>query len=130
MRKRRWILAALLACAACKGKGDAGKATTLDQRCEELAKTCGDNDKHVAALLAGCKQVEVPTCGDKLSALYTCYEKQLCGRGDRIWAFDDLGLILGVLAGQPVEGFHAQVAKLLIVVAKVARLGRAAPRPR
>lgn len=93
MRKRRWILAALLACAACKDKGDAGKASTPDQRCEQLAKSCGDTDKHVASLLAGCKQAAVPTCADKLSALYDCYEKQLCGKGDRIWAFDDLGVL-------------------------------------
>jgi hypothetical protein len=93
MAMRRVILAALLACAACKGKGDAGKASTPDQRCEQLAKTCGDSDKHVEKLLDGCKQAEVPACADKLSALYDCYEKQLCGKGDRIWSFEDFGVL-------------------------------------
>ncbi len=77
--------------AACKGKGPA--ASSIDQRCDALAKACGDNDKHVAKLLEGCKAAGKPMCADKLSALYDCYEKQLCGRGDRIWAFEDLGVL-------------------------------------
>ena len=93
MPVRRLILAALLACGACKGKGDAGPTSNLDQRCEQLAKTCGDTDKHVEKLLDGCKQAAVPTCAEPLSALYTCYEKQLCGKGDRIWAFEDLRVL-------------------------------------
>ena len=28
-----------------------------------------------------------------MSALYDCYEKQVCGKGDRIWAFEDFGVL-------------------------------------
>src|SRR5690242_13179289 len=93
MRMRRWILAAALVVGACKGKGDAGG--NLDQRCEQLAKSCGDSDKHIESIQGGCKQAEHPTCADKQNALYDCYEKQLCGKGDRIWAFEDLGVLAG-----------------------------------
>ena len=93
MQVRRLILTALLAAAACKGKGEPGATGASNPRCEELAKTCGDNAKHVEKLLDGCNQVAAPSCAAKLDALYTCYEKQLCGKGDRIWAFDDLGVL-------------------------------------
>ena len=92
---KRIILAALLACTACKGKGDASKAGNLDQRCEQLAKTCGDSDKHVEALLDGCKHAATAQqpCAAQVSALYDCYEKTVCGKGDRIWAFEDFGVL-------------------------------------
>jgi hypothetical protein len=93
MPVRRLILAALLACGACKGKGNVGLTSNLDQRCEQLAKACGDTDRHVEKLLDGCKQAGAPSCAGPLSALYTCYEKQLCGKGDRIWAFEDLRVL-------------------------------------
>ena len=70
----RWIVATLLACAACKSKGDAGTAGKPDSRCEELAKTCGDNGKHVDKLREGCKQMAAPNCESKLYARYSCYE--------------------------------------------------------
>lgn len=91
---RRFIIGALLACAACKGNG-ASKASKLDQRCEQLAKTCGDTDKHVEALLDGCKHAATTqqSCAAEVSALYDCYEKQVCGKGDRIWAFEDFGVL-------------------------------------
>ena len=99
MQVRRTILATLLLCAACKGKDDAGgggsATVNLDQRCEQLSKTCGDNEKHVAKLLEGCKQAATAqaSCADKVAALYDCYEKQVCGKGDRIWAYEDLGVL-------------------------------------
>jgi hypothetical protein len=83
------LVALLTLAAGCKGKG--GEATA--DRCDQLAKACGDNDKHVAKILEGCKAAAKPLCADKLNALYDCYEKQVCGRGDRIWAFDDLGVL-------------------------------------
>jgi len=90
-RTIRFVLAALALCAACKGKGTT--AATPDQRCEQLAKACGDNDKHISKLEEGCKAAAKPMCAEKQNALYDCYEKQLCGRGDRIWAFEDLGVL-------------------------------------
>ena len=95
MAMQRWILAALLACGACKGKGKAepGTAGSGDVRCDELAKTCSDNEKHVDKLAEGCKQASVPGCAAKLNALFDCYEKSLCGKGDRIWAFEDLAVL-------------------------------------
>ena len=85
------LVALLTLSAACKGKGDAGK--TDGDRCEQLAKACGDNDKHIAKISEGCKAADKPACADQLNALYDCYSKQLCGRGDRIWGFEDLGVL-------------------------------------
>jgi hypothetical protein len=95
MQVRRLILAALFACAACKGKGDAGKAGSLDQRCEQLATACGDTQAHITSLGDACKHAASTqqACADKVSALYDCYEKQVCGKGDRIWAFEDFGVL-------------------------------------
>jgi hypothetical protein len=84
------LVALLTLSAACKGKGD---AKTDGDRCSQLAKACGDNDKHMAKIEEGCKADDKPLCADKLNALYDCYSKQLCGRGDRIWAFEDLGVL-------------------------------------
>ncbi|MGE5184391.1 MAG: hypothetical protein ACM31C_20115 [Acidobacteriota bacterium] len=91
------LLAALAVCAwtACKGKGDAAKTGDLDQRCEQLGKTCGDSDKHIDKIVEGCKQAAAgeKSCADKVAALYDCYEKELCGKGDKIWAVDDLRVL-------------------------------------
>jgi hypothetical protein len=85
------LVALLTLSAACKGKGDANGE---GDRCEQLAKACGDNDKHIAKIAEGCKAAATkPLCADKLDALFACYQKQLCGRGDRIWAYDDLGVL-------------------------------------
>ena len=83
------LVALLTLSAACKGKGDA----VTGDRCQQLANACGDNDKHIAKILEGCIAAEKPLCADKERALYDCYKKQVCGRGDRIWAFDDLGVL-------------------------------------
>jgi len=86
------------AATACKGKPDATKAQSdLEARCEELAKACGDNDKHVAKLLDECKlaaktQAE-KGCAAKATAAYDCYEKNLCGKADKVWALDDLRVL-------------------------------------
>ena len=90
----RTILAIAVAVAACKGSGGAAKSG-LDARCQELAKTCGDNEKHVASILDGCKQAAQTqgACEAKVGALYACYESQLCGKSDRVWAMDDLGVL-------------------------------------
>jgi hypothetical protein len=96
-------VAALALCAwtACKDKGDAAKAhvsaADLDKRCEQLAKACGDPGKHSEKILDECKQAAKMQaesgCPDKAMAVYDCYEKELCGKGDQVWALDDLRVL-------------------------------------
>lgn len=79
------------------GCKDKAKTADLDTRCEQLAKACGDNDKHIGKLTEECKdtakkQVE-KGCGDKAIALYDCYQKQVCGKGDQVWALEDLRVL-------------------------------------
>ena len=89
-------VAALAVCAlaACKDKDP--KTVALETRCEQLAKTCGDKDKHSAKLVDECKaaakkQVE-KGCADKATAAYDCYESQLCG-AEKVWALDDFRVL-------------------------------------
>ncbi len=95
----RTLFVLVVAVAACKGKstgnGSAAAPGDLGASCEELAKTCGDNEKHVSAILDGCKQAASAqqACAAKVTALYTCYETQLCGKSDRVWALDDLAVL-------------------------------------
>ena len=89
-------VAALAVCAwtACKGKGS---AADLDKRCEQLGKACGDNDKHVEKIIEECKQAAKEQveagCTDKAIAVFACYEKELCGKGDKVWTVDDLRVL-------------------------------------
>lgn len=84
----------MLALTACKDKG-AAKTSDLDKRCEQLAKACGDNDKHVEKIVADCKAAaqKQAACVDKVTATYDCYEKNLCGSGEKVWALDDLRVL-------------------------------------
>ena len=93
-------IAAMAMCAliACKGKADAPAANgDLDKRCDQLAKACGDNDKHAAKLVEECKQAAKKQtdkgCTAKAIAAYDCYEKDLCGKGDNVWTMDDLRVL-------------------------------------
>lgn len=97
-------VAALAVCAwAGCGKdkgGDSGKAQTsadLITRCDELAKACGDSDKHVQKIVDQCKQAATEQvasgCIDKAIAAYDCYQKELCGKADKVWALDDLRVL-------------------------------------
>jgi len=87
--------------AACKGKSDEATSSSagldLGKRCEQLAKLCGDKDKHVDKILGECKAAAPAAtakgCADKTSALYDCYEKELCGKADKVWAVDDLRVL-------------------------------------
>ena len=88
---RTAALALALALVACKGK-EAPKANP-DTRCVQLAKICADTDKHIAKLADECMTAAKPNCADKASALYDCYEKELCGKTDKIWALEDLGVL-------------------------------------
>ena len=81
---------------ACKGKDkDAAKTPTIDlvNRCVQLAKACGDSEKHVAKIESECKADMRPGCEAKAIAAYTCYEKELCGKGDKLWALEDFGVL-------------------------------------
>jgi hypothetical protein len=92
------LIWAALVLTACKGKGDSAKqAAGLDARCEQLAKACGDNDKHVAKLLEGCKQAAAKQvdkgCTATAISAYDCAQKELCGKTDKVWAIDDLRVL-------------------------------------
>lgn len=103
----RWspcLVAVLLV--ACKGDAkdpakppDPKPATGqgLDQRCVQLGKVCGDTDKHIAKIIEGCKEVAAKhtakSCDDKATALYDCYERELCLKADKVWAFQDLHVL-------------------------------------
>lgn len=90
-----------LALAGCKDKGAATKseptAADLDRRCEQLSMSCGDKDKHVEKMLDQCKAAAKKQldgkCGAKAIAAYDCYEKELCGSGDKVWSVDDLRVL-------------------------------------
>jgi hypothetical protein len=97
MAPRNWFgcLAALAlasSLAACKGdgKGSVDKGASMTARCEQLAKACGDKDKHIEKIVEVCKQIPA-SCATQATAAFDCYEKQLCGKADRIWALEDLG---------------------------------------
>lgn len=87
--------------AACKGKGDAAGTSAdtaaLDQRCEQVAKVCGDTAKHVDKILGECKQAVAQQgatgCATAASALYDCYLKEICGGAEKVWALDDIRVL-------------------------------------
>ena len=99
-----WVLALALCAGACKDNKDEGKATggkttaaDLDRRCEELSMACGEKDKHVEKVLDGCKaaakqQVEKGCIAQSITA-YDCYQKEVCGKADKVWAIEDLTVL-------------------------------------
>ncbi len=86
---------------ACKGDDTKVKITPstpaeLDAACERIGKSCADQEKHVGKVTEACKKavkVETKGCPDKLLAVYGCYDKELCGGGDKVWALDDLRVL-------------------------------------
>ena len=101
-------VAALLVCtwAGCgkdkeKGKSadGTGEASSADlvTRCDELAKACGDQEKHIQTIAAECKEAAKEQvaggCTEKAVAAYDCYLKELCGKADKVWALDDLRVL-------------------------------------
>jgi hypothetical protein len=97
---------ALCALSGCKdkdkgkggGKGDNAQAgADLMTRCDQQGKACGDNDKHTQKIMDECKvaakEQVVSGCTEKTVAAYDCYEKELCGKGDKVWALDDLRVL-------------------------------------
>ncbi len=107
MRLLGWVpVAALVVCAGVgcgkgkdKDKGDKGQTSSADlmTRCEELGKTCGDSDKHVQKIVEECKEAAkeqvASGCTEKAIAAYDCYQKELCGKADKVWALADLGVL-------------------------------------
>jgi hypothetical protein len=99
LRRRALPIVALCVLAGCKSSGDASKAGAVDfdQRCSQLAKACSQQDRHIEKVFDGCKELGAKpadvACTDKLVALYDCYQKQVCGGSDKVWAFDDLRVL-------------------------------------
>jgi hypothetical protein len=90
------LVAALVVCvAACKG--DKGNTAKLEARCEQLAKACGENDKKAQKIADGCKPLAQKQaekgCTDQTIAAYDCLQKELCGKGDKVWAVEDLHVL-------------------------------------
>jgi hypothetical protein len=75
----------------------AAKALSLETRCEQLGKACGEKDKHKDAITKACKAAAKEQtekgCADKATAAYDCYEKELCGKIKKIWALDDFRVL-------------------------------------
>jgi len=109
-RRRRlgWApVAALVVCAwaGCgkdkkdKGEKATGPASSADlmTRCEQLGKACGDSDKHTQKIIEECKEAAkeqvASGCTEKAVAAYDCYEKELCGKADKVWALGDLRVL-------------------------------------
>jgi hypothetical protein len=90
-------VAALALCALTACKGDAAKTVEIDKRCEQLGRTCGDKDKHDEKIIDECKQAAkqqaISGCTEKVIDVYDCYEKELCGTGEKVWALDDLRVL-------------------------------------
>lgn len=100
----RALAVSLVACAACgKGKVDdkaegtkpPPSAADLDLRCEQLAKACGDQPKHVDKISDECKLAATKQhgCIDKGLVLVGCYEHELCGSGEKVWTMEDLRVL-------------------------------------
>lgn len=97
------VALAIGAGAGCNDKKDKGDGATtagtadLVQRCERMAKACGDKDKHVADMIATCKETAPADiskgCAAQAIAVYDCYARELCGKADKVWAIDDLRVL-------------------------------------
>jgi hypothetical protein len=97
-------VAALVVCAwtgCSKDKGDKGSSQAggadLITRCDELGKACGDSDKHAQKIVEQCKEAAkeqvASGCTEKAVAAYDCFQRELCGKGDKVWALDDLRVL-------------------------------------
>jgi len=99
------VLGLVIALVTCGGNGTKpnGPAVAQDPealvaaQCERLGQTCGDNEKHVEKISAQCKQAAMKHvekgCTDEALAVYSCYERELCGKGNPVWALDDLRVL-------------------------------------
>ena len=96
------VLGLSAGCGEDKDKAGGGKAKTptsadLMARCESLAKSCADTEKRVQKVVAECKQAATDQvtsgCTAQAVAAYDCYAKELCGKGEPVWALDDLRVL-------------------------------------
>jgi len=82
--------------AGCKDKKEQAAAGDIDARCALMAKSCGDQQKHVDRITEECKGASKPAaekgCAGKAIAVYDCWEKDLCGK-EKVWALDDLKVL-------------------------------------
>jgi hypothetical protein len=90
-------VAVAVAWAGC-GDGDGTPAgAALKARCAQLAKACGDQEKHVEDILEACTEAAETQiargCAAQAVAAYTCFEDSLCGKDDEVWALDDLRVL-------------------------------------
>lgn len=105
LRSRAGIVLALSTWIACGSKDDkptespppTPAGVDLDTRCVQLGKICGDKGKHVDKIVDGCKlaakkQIE-KGCVNFATAVYDCYEKELCGAAEKVWAIEDLDVL-------------------------------------
>jgi hypothetical protein len=108
MKRTGWLVVALVAVVwvGCgkkkdeKSKEGEGNGPTMAEvlaRCDQLGKACGDSEKRVGDIIAECKQAAEKQlaggCGDAVMAAYDCYEQELCGKKDKVWALDDLRVL-------------------------------------
>lgn len=93
------LLAVLAACVwtGCDNSDKTPLAAYLVAHCQQLAKACGDADQHVETIAAECAQAGEKQlahgCAAEALAAYDCFEKNLCGKGDQVWALDDLRVL-------------------------------------
>lgn len=99
------VLGLVIAMVTCGGDGTKPDRPAVAQdpealvaaQCERLGQTCGDTDKHVEKISAQCKQAAMKHvekgCTDEALAVYSCYERELCGKGNPVWALDDLRVL-------------------------------------
>jgi hypothetical protein len=79
-----------------KGGGGGVGGAKLAERCEPMAKKCGDSSR-LAKLVGECTlaatKLSDKGCVAEARAAFDCYEKKLCGKGDKVWALDDFRVL-------------------------------------
>jgi hypothetical protein len=103
MALRRWL--PLLAVAISCGRDETPETETKvvlpplddDRMCTQLAKLCADQSKHVEKMVEDCKvaakKQRAKGCIEKVNAAYDCYERELCGKAEKVWAIGDFGVL-------------------------------------
>jgi hypothetical protein len=108
MGTRSWLALALCAIVGCGGNKDdkpesdpvtplGAAAADADKQCLQLAKLCGDKSKHVDKIVEECKTATKKHadkgCTAKATAAYDCYQRELCGKSEKVWSLGDLGVL-------------------------------------